>query len=97
MCSRTALMQQHPLREDRAACLGWPAGAGPLTAMRNIAQHAACRDPGSSRGPSDLQCDALPTELSRQVHAPFQEELHELDTLADARLPPTACALDACI
>ena len=24
-----------------------------------------CRDPGSSRGPSDLQSDALPTELSR--------------------------------
>ena len=26
-----------------------------------------CRDPGSNRGPSDLQSDALPTELSRQV------------------------------
>ena len=26
-----------------------------------------CRDPGSSRGPSDLQSDALPTELSRPV------------------------------
>ena len=25
----------------------------------------ACRDPGSSRGPSDLQSDALPAELSR--------------------------------
>ena len=25
----------------------------------------ACRDPGSNRGPSDLQSDALPTELSR--------------------------------
>ena len=25
-----------------------------------------CRDPGSNRGPSDLQSDALPTELSRQ-------------------------------
>ena len=24
-----------------------------------------CRDPGSSRGPSDLQSDAVPTELSR--------------------------------
>ena len=24
-----------------------------------------CRDPGSNRGPSDLQSDALPTELSR--------------------------------
>ena len=33
------------------------------------ADHASeaqfCRDPGSSRGPSDLQSDALPTELSR--------------------------------
>ena len=27
----------------------------------------ACRDPGSNRGPSDFQSDALPTELSRQV------------------------------
>ena len=27
----------------------------------------ACRDPGSNRGPSDLQFDALPTELSRLV------------------------------
>ena len=26
-----------------------------------------CRDPGSNRGPSDLQSDALPTELSRQL------------------------------
>ena len=29
-------------------------------------KHAeTCRDPGSNRGPSDLQSDALPTELSR--------------------------------
>ena len=26
-----------------------------------------CRDPGSNRGPSDLQSDALPAELSRRV------------------------------
>ncbi len=25
-----------------------------------------CRDPGSNQGPSDLQSDALPTELSRR-------------------------------
>ena len=25
----------------------------------------ACRDPGLNQGPSDLQSDALPTELSR--------------------------------
>ena len=27
-----------------------------------------CRDPGSNQGPSDLQSDALPTELSRLVN-----------------------------
>ena len=27
--------------------------------------NALCRDPGSSRGPLDLQSDALPTDLSR--------------------------------
>jgi hypothetical protein len=26
-----------------------------------------CRDPGSNRGPSDLQSNALPTELSRHI------------------------------
>ena len=26
-----------------------------------------CRDPGSNQGPSDLQSDALPTELSRLI------------------------------
>ena len=26
-----------------------------------------CRDPGSNRGPLDLQSNALPTELSRHV------------------------------
>ena len=26
-----------------------------------------CRDPGSNRGPLDLQSNALPTELSRPV------------------------------
>ena len=50
------------LRARRAT---WHMAPGPLTAMRNIAQHAACRDPGSNQGPSDLQSDALPTELSR--------------------------------
>ena len=27
-----------------------------------------CRDPGSNRGPLDLQSNALPTELSRQIY-----------------------------
>ena len=33
----------------------------------------ACRDPGSNRGPSDLQSDALPSELSRLVTNPTNE------------------------
>ena len=33
----------------------------------------ACQDPGSNRGPSDLQSDALPTELSRLVTIPTHE------------------------
>ena len=32
-------------------------------------QKRDCPDPGLNRGPSDLQSDALPTELSRQVEA----------------------------
>ena len=34
-------------------------------------QFQKCRDPGSNRGPSDLQSDALPTELSRQMVEAF--------------------------
>ena len=30
-----------------------------------IQRKGTCRDPGLNRGPSDLQSDALPTELSR--------------------------------
>ena len=72
------LHQTHTLRDcgrhniggasrRRARRATWHMEPGPLTAMRNIAQHAACRDPGSSRGPSDLQSDALPTELLRFI------------------------------
>ena len=32
---------------------------------KRFANVTYCRDPGSNRGPSDLQSDALPTELSR--------------------------------
>ena len=28
-----------------------------------------CRDPGSNRGPLDLQSNALPTELSRRIES----------------------------
>ena len=38
-----------------------------------------CRDPGSNRGPLDLQSNALPTELSRhmmqKIKFIFEEEL----------------------
>ena len=33
----------------------------------NSKKEEKCRDPGSNWGPSDLQPDALPTELSRQM------------------------------
>ena len=32
-----------------------------------IGKKRLCRDPGLNQGPSDLQSDALPTELSRPV------------------------------
>ena len=35
-----------------------------------VFENCLCRDPGSNRGPSDLQSDALPTELSRLVDGP---------------------------
>ena len=58
-----------------------------------------CRDPGSSRGPSDLQSDALPTELSRQLSStccrtsavmlqpPTPLHLLQLPLSSDARCP----------
>ena len=36
-----------------------------LVHYRGLSITEICRDPGSNRGPSDLQSDALPTELSR--------------------------------
>ncbi len=33
---------------------------------KNEKKKERCRDPGSNQGPSDLQSDALPTELSRR-------------------------------
>ena len=53
-----------------------------------------CRRPGSNRGPSDLQSDALPTELQRLIFNiqyiiifkyKFEYELRESNT------GPTAC------
>ena len=34
---------------------------------KHIKTETNCRDPGSNQGPSDLQSDALPTELSRHM------------------------------
>ena len=41
-----------------------------------------CRDPGSNRGPLDLQSNALPTELSRQDKK--QYNIYVNDKLSDA-------------
>ena len=40
-------------------------GTNGCARIENPSREMPCRDPGSSRGPSDLQSDALPTELSR--------------------------------
>ena len=36
--------------------------------FRFILPEKKCRDPGSNRGPLDLQSNALPTELSQQLN-----------------------------
>ena len=58
-----------------------------------------CRDPGLNQGPSDLQSDALPTELSRQLSStccrksavmlqpPTPLHLLQLPLSSDARCP----------
>ena len=38
-----------------------------------LARNTTCRDPGSNRRPSDLQSDALPTELSRLASFVLQQ------------------------
>ena len=40
-----------------------------------------CRDPGSNRGPLDLQSNALPTELSRLPHAKPDLQLSTVDQI----------------
>ena len=47
-----------------------------------------CRDPGSDRGPSDLQSDALPTELSRPVGSASQARLWVCGVLVAVNLRP---------
>ena len=62
-------------------------GAGPVRAQRHrhlnlynirttVYPEIECPDPGSNRGPSDLQSDALPTELSRHLTPAFIPMLH---------------------
>ena len=45
-------------------------GTNGCARIENPSREMPCRDPGSSRGPSDLQSDALPTELSRLCAMP---------------------------
>ena len=49
---------------ENKACRNMDAGR-PRSPRAPYSTVRKCRDPGSSRGPSDLQSDALPTELSR--------------------------------
>ena len=65
----------------------------------NMTPVIQCRDPGSNWGPSDLQSDALPTELSRQLSStccrksavmlqpPTPLHLLQLPLSSDARCP----------
>ena len=60
-------------RSDTVSCLTRAAACTRVWSHEPIwrstnAGTCTCRDPGSNRGPSDLQSDALPTELSRQLH-----------------------------
>jgi hypothetical protein len=48
----------------------------------------ACRRPGSNRGPSDLQSDALPTELQRQYASLAQWLAHQTSNLGVAGSSP---------
>ena len=54
-----------PPRERATASNGARWGRHGRVATNELQSDKQCRDPGSNRGPSDLQSDALPTELSR--------------------------------
>ena len=58
----TPQMWSRPIVAETCGC-GLRAGCSSRS-RTGLAQEE-CRDPGSNRGPSDLQSDALPTELSR--------------------------------
>ena len=51
-----------------------------------------CRDPGSSRGPSDLQSDALPAELSRLERISLPQVHHSMRRQCAQPLQPAATA-----
>ena len=61
------------------------------------AHHASeaqfCRDPGSSRGPSDLQSDALSAELSRLVMNFFCQNKEVKDSTSSLTTIETDCVL----
>ena len=48
-----------------------------------------CRDPGSNRGPLDLQSNALPTELSRPAVFSGEIVYRKIDVHCITYLPPT--------
>ena len=59
--------------------------SGEALVCRAILRRNNCGDPGSNQGPSDLQSDALPTELSQHpqrvlefAHAGVLAQLHKL-------------------
>ena len=63
-----------------------------------------CRDPGSNRGPSDLQSDALPTELSRPLKLVYIKSLkasteipisHATTMLIEEHQRPCKCTVSA--
>ena len=47
-----------------------------------------CRDPGSNRGPLDLQSNALPTELSRPAVLSGEIVYRKIDVHCITYLPP---------
>ena len=49
-----------------------------LFASRLIKKDENCRDPGLNQGPSDLQSDALPTELSRLYESGYTDSIYDI-------------------
>ena len=49
-----------------------------LFASRLFKKDENCRDPGLNQGPSDLQSDALPTELSRLYESGYTYNIYDI-------------------